>query len=144
VASTKKPSEPERERLCVLLSKTDDGECSDVRGLEDATMGGNEIKSIVRLHATTTFTMHSSRLRVGKLRFGLDASNWPLLFRFSLPSCSDAGTRMRCVVEKLWDLQPRDGVVKTRDVLKGGEKTRSGKMRLKGKKEVEVERNEEV
>jgi hypothetical protein len=41
---------------------------------------------------------------------------------------------MRCVVEKLWDLQPRDGVVKTRDVLKGGENTLSGKMRLKGKK----------
>lgn len=34
--------------------------------------------------------------------------------------------------------------VKTRDVVKGGEKSLSGKMRLKGKKEVEVERNEEV
>ena len=52
----KKPSEPERERLCVLLSKTDDGEVQRCRGLERRDEeGGLKSQSIVRLHATTFF-----------------------------------------------------------------------------------------
>ena len=52
---------------------------------------------------------------------------------------------MRCVVEKLWDLQARDGVVQD---ARRAERWRKDPKRedeaQRQKKEVEVERNEEV